>query len=377
MDRQPSREARAVRLGLRRDASGDAAHRPCGMRTITLDAGVIEAIAGHYDELLRLIEQRFRVRLAARGGDVTVTPDDPESDAEERVAGVAALLSQLGELHRRGVALGREDLKTAVGLLQREPGLRLAEHFLDGRIDTPAKTIFPRSANQRRYVRAMRDADLVLGIGPAGTGKTYLAVAMAVSLFSRKQVQRIILARPAVEAGERLGFLPGDIAAKVDPYLRPLYDALYDLLDAKRTERLLEQGVIEIAPLAFMRGRTLNDSFVILDEAQNATSEQMKMFLTRVGFNSKAVVTGDVTQIDLPAEKVSGLVEAADVVAGINGIELIRLDERDVVRHPLVQRIIVAYERHEQESGGGRAGHVRGTAKADGGQRSSTNEKRR
>ena len=324
------------------------------MKTITLDAGIIEAIAGHYDEALRLIEDRFRVRLAARGSEITVTPTDSENGADDRIARVTDLLTQLGELHREGVSLGREDLKTAVGMVQRQDSVRLSEHFIGGRIETPTKAIYPRSDNQGRYVQAMREFDLVLGIGPAGTGKTYLAVAMAVSLFQSKRVKRIILARPAVEAGERLGFLPGDIAAKVDPYLRPLYDALYDLLDARRTERLLEQGVIEIAPLAFMRGRTLNDSFVILDEAQNATSEQMKMFLTRIGFNSKAVVTGDVTQIDLPADKVSGLVQAERVVDGIRGIEVTRLDERDVVRHPLVQRIIVAYERHERETKNGR-----------------------
>jgi phosphate starvation-inducible PhoH-like protein len=318
------------------------------MKTITLDAGVIEAICGHCDEALRVIEQRFRVRLAARGSEVAITPAGNGEEADERVSRVISLLHQLGELQHRGVLLGRDDLKAAVGLLEQEPTTRLSEHFLDGRLDTTTKSLFPRSLNQRRYVQAMRESDLVLGIGPAGTGKTYLAVAMAVSLFNQRRVKRILLARPAVEAGERLGFLPGDIAAKVDPYLRPLYDALYELLEPKRTERLMEQGVIEIAPLAFMRGRTLNDSFVILDEAQNATSEQMKMFLTRVGYNSKAVVTGDVTQIDLPAEKVSGLVEAAEIVSGIPGIEVVHLDDRDVVRHPLVQRIIVAYERHER-----------------------------
>jgi phosphate starvation-inducible PhoH-like protein len=204
----------------------------------------------------------------------------------------------------------------------------------------------PKSDNQRRYVEAIRDNDMVFGIGPAGTGKTYLAVAMAVSLLNEKRVQRIILARPAVEAGEKLGFLPGDIAAKVDPYLRPLYDALYDMLEPDRAERLLERGVIEVAPLAFMRGRTLNGSFVILDEAQNTTAEQMKMFLTRIGFDSKAVVTGDVTQIDLPSAKLSGLVEARDVVAGVPGIAIVHFDDTDVVRHPLVQRIILAYDRH-------------------------------
>jgi phosphate starvation-inducible PhoH-like protein len=315
------------------------------MKTITLEAGVIEAIAGHYDEALRLIEQRFGVRLAARGNDITVTA--PENGGEQTVDRVASLLRQIGEIHKQGVSLGRDDLRTAVSLIQSQPAARLADHFLEGRIETPAKAIYPRSANQLRYVRAMRENDLVLGIGPAGTGKTYLAVAMAVALFDARRVKRIILARPAVEAGERLGFLPGDIAAKVDPYLRPLYDALYELLEPKRVERLLEQGLIEVAPLAFMRGRTLNASFVILDEAQNSTSEQMKMFLTRVGFDSKAVVTGDVTQIDLPAPKVSGLVEAAGVVGGIPGIGVVHLDRHDVVRHPLVQRIVMAYDRHE------------------------------
>jgi phosphate starvation-inducible PhoH-like protein len=330
------------------------------MKTITLDAGVIEAIAGHYDEALRLIEDRFLVRVVARGTEITVQATGTGEGADASATRVAALLRQLGELHEQGVSLGREDLKTAVALIEREPSARLRDHFVDGRVTTPSKSIYPRSANQRHYVQAMRDADLVLGIGPAGTGKTYLAVAMAVSLFSQRQVRRIILARPAVEAGERLGFLPGDIAAKVDPYLRPLYDALYDLLDPRRTEKLLEQGVIEIAPLAFMRGRTLNDSFIILDEAQNSTSEQMKMFLTRVGFSSKAVVTGDITQIDLPAEKISGLVEASEVVEGVRGVEVVRLDERDVVRHPLVQRIVVAYERHGRDV-------VRPTRRARGG----------
>jgi phosphate starvation-inducible PhoH-like protein len=314
------------------------------MKTITLDARLLEAIAGHYDEALRLIEDRFAVQLAARGAEVAVSAREPA--AEDGVARVAELFRQLEELHAAGVVLGREDLKSAVALFRRDPSVRLLEHFVEARIETPTKTIVPRSVNQRRYVEAIRDADLVLGIGPAGTGKTYLAVAMAVSMLQKKRVRRIILARPAVEAGERLGFLPGDLAAKVDPYLRPLYDALYDLLEAGRTERLLEQGIIEIAPLAFMRGRTLNHSFIILDEAQNSTSEQMKMFLTRMGMESKAVVTGDITQIDLPAQKISGLVEASEVVARVRGISQIHFDEKDVVRHPLVQRIILAYERH-------------------------------
>jgi phosphate starvation-inducible PhoH-like protein len=258
-------------------------------------------------------------------------------------------LRQIDELHRRGVQLGREDLRTAVSLRLRHPEARLSEHFVDSSIQASSKkTIVPKSTNQRSYVEAIRGNDLVFGIGPAGTGKTYLAVAMAVALLNNSRVKRIILARPAVEAGERLGFLPGDIAAKVDPYLRPLYDALYDMLEPHRAERLMEQGTIEVAPLAFMRGRTLDHSFMILDEAQNATTEQMKMFLTRIGFGSKAVVTGDVTQIDLPSQRVSGLIEAQDVVGNIRGIEFVYFDETDVVRHPLVQRIVRAYDRREE-----------------------------
>jgi len=314
------------------------------MKIITLDAQVMRAIAGHFDEVIRLIESRFDVRVSARGNEVTVSPAG--EGAGDRVDVVVDLLEQIGLLHQRGVALGREDLKTAVALLSRDPSTRLLDHFVEARIEIAGKkTVVPKSANQRRYVKAIRDNDLVFGIGPAGTGKTYLAVAMAVSLLTERRVRRIILARPAVEAGERLGFLPGDLAAKVDPYLRPLYDALYDMLEPDRTERLLEQGTIEVAPLAFMRGRTLDHCCMILDEAQNTTSEQMKMFLTRIGFHSKAVVTGDITQIDLPAPKGSGLVEVREIVDGIPGIAFVHFDDRDVVRHPLVQRIVLAYER--------------------------------
>jgi phosphate starvation-inducible PhoH-like protein len=323
------------------------------MKTITLDAKVIEAITADYDEALRLIEDRFNVRLVARGNDVTVTADG--NGERERVDRVADLLDQLALLHAKGIDLGRDDLRTAVTLIERQPTARLVDHFLGARIRTSAKkTIVAKSPNQRRYVEAIRNNDLVFGIGPAGTGKTYLAVAMAVALLNEKRVKRIILARPAVEAGENLGFLPGDLAAKVDPYLRPLYDALYDMLEPHRAERLMEQGAIEVAPLAFMRGRTLDHSIMILDEAQNTTSEQMKMFLTRIGFDSKAVVTGDVTQIDLPAPKRSGLIEARQIVQGIRGTEFVHFDERDVVRHPLVQRIVLAYERHGQASENGR-----------------------
>ncbi len=317
------------------------------MRTITLDARVIRSISGHYEEALRLIEDRFHVKLVARGSEISVTHDG--NGAPERVGEVVALLEDLARLHDRGLQLSRSDLKTAIGLKQREPDTKLVRHFIDARIETPSrKTIVGRSRNQRLYIEAMREHDLVFGIGPAGTGKTYLAVAMAVSLLDKKQVKRIILTRPAVEAGEKLGFLPGDVSAKVDPYLRPLYDALYDTLEPHRAERLLEQGTIEVAPLAFMRGRTLDHSVMILDEAQNTTSEQMKMFLTRIGFDSKAVVTGDVTQIDLPTKKSSGLVEARRIVHNIRGIQFVEFDEKDVVRHPLVQRIVRAYDAHHR-----------------------------
>jgi phosphate starvation-inducible PhoH-like protein len=281
--------------------------------------------------------------VSARGGEVTLAAEG--GAARERENRVADLLMQLAALHTQGIALGREDIKTAVGIMAREDGATLAEHFVASRLKPSArKTVVAKSPNQRHYIEAIRENDLVFGIGPAGTGKTYLAVAMAISLLNEKRIQRILLCRPAVEAGEKLGFLPGDIAAKVDPYLRPLYDALYDMLEPDRIERLIERGTIEVAPLAFMRGRTLNDAFIILDEAQNTTPEQMKMFLTRIGLDSKAVVTGDVTQIDLPAQKTSGLVEAQEVVAGIPGIAVVPFDKTDVVRHPLVQRIVAAYD---------------------------------
>ena len=313
------------------------------MKTIILESKTIAALAGPLDENLRHIEDRFEVRVCARGNAVTIQADGEGGDGrEERVAD---LLVQLAALQVRGVALRRDDIKTAVGIMAREKASILAEHFLDSRlIPSARKTVVAKSPNQRRYIDAMRENDLVFGVGPAGTGKTYLAVAMAISLLNEKRIQRILLCRPAVEAGEKLGFLPGDIAAKVDPYLRPLYDALHDMLEPERIEQLVERGTIEVAPLAFMRGRTLNDAFVILDEAQNTTPEQMKMFLTRIGLDSKAAVTGDVTQIDLPVQRMSGLVEAQEVVSGIPGIEIVHLDETDVVRHPLVQRIVVAYD---------------------------------
>jgi phosphate starvation-inducible PhoH-like protein len=261
------------------------------------------------------------------------------------------VLGQLADLLREGYRFNRGDIRTAAQLVADDSTIQLQDYFLKGPTRSAGRRqVAPKSVTQRRYLEAIDQFDIVFGVGPAGTGKTYLAMAQAVAYLVAKRVTRIILARPAVEAGEKLGFLPGDLQEKVNPYLRPLYDALYDMLDADRVERLLERGVIEVAPIAFMRGRTLNDAFVILDEAQNTTSEQMKMFLTRLGFGSKAVVTGDVTQIDLPAGRVSGLVEALKVVGGIDGIATIHFDERDVVRHTLVQRIVKAYETYRSTS---------------------------
>jgi phosphate starvation-inducible PhoH-like protein len=265
------------------------------------------------------------------------------------VARAERALSQLADLLRGGYRFARGDVKTAAQLIAQDPDVELQEYFVKGASRSAGRRqVAPKSVTQRRYLEAIDQFDIVFGVGPAGTGKTYLAMAQAVSYLLAKRVTRIILARPAVEAGEKLGFLPGDLQEKVNPYLRPLYDALYDMLDPERVDRLLERGVIEVAPIAFMRGRTLNDAFVILDEAQNTTSEQMKMFLTRLGFGSKAVVTGDVTQIDLPPGRMSGLVEALKVVADVSGIGTVYFDERDVVRHALVQQIVKAYENYSQ-----------------------------
>jgi phosphate starvation-inducible PhoH-like protein len=309
------------------------------MKRITVPEEGIATLFGSYDENLKHLESRFGVRIRTQGHDVIVDGTSPGPENVERV------LVQLGALAREGYKLTTDDVKTASDLVGRDQGVDLREHFVRGTL-TPGgrRRVAPKSATQRRYLEAIETHDIVFGIGPAGTGKTYLAMAQAVSFLVAKKVNRIILARPAVEAGEKLGFLPGDLQEKVNPYLRPLYDALYDMLDVDRVERYLERGVIEVAPIAFMRGRTLNDSFVILDEAQNTTSEQMKMFLTRLGFGAKAVVTGDITQIDLPIGRASGLVEAIRVVGGIEGIAFIRFDERDVVRHRLVQEIVKAYE---------------------------------
>jgi phosphate starvation-inducible PhoH-like protein len=292
------------------------------------------------DDNLRQLESLLNVRIRTQGHDLMV-----EGDANS-TARVARLMEQLGGLIDEGHSISDRDVKTAAQLIAENADVDLRDHFLkDGQLRTAGKRrIAAKSANQRRYLDAIEQHDIVFGIGPAGTGKTYLAMAQAVSYLLAKKVSRIILARPAVEAGEKLGFLPGDLQEKVNPYLRPLYDALYDMLDIEKAEKYLERGAIEVAPLAFMRGRTLNDAFVILDEAQNTTTEQMKMFLTRLGFGSKAVVTGDVTQIDLPLGRTSGLVQAMEVVGKIDGISFIYFDERDVVRHKLVQAIVKAYD---------------------------------
>jgi len=294
---------------------------------------------GAYDENLRTIEKDTGVRIAARGSEVHLTGAAADVERVER------LLLQMIDLLESGYSFRKGDVEIATRLLRDNPEAALSEFFSQGRIKAaPGRAITPKTLNQRLYIETIRSHDLVFSIGPAGTGKTYLAVAMAVSFLNEKQANRIILARPAVEAGEKLGFLPGDMSEKVDPYFRPLYDALFHLMDREKATLLMEKGAIEIAPLAFMRGRTLNDSFVILDEAQNTTSEQMKMFLTRIGHNTKVVVTGDITQIDLPPGRTSGLIEAQSVVADIEGIRFVYFTERDVVRHPLVQSIIKAYE---------------------------------
>ena len=309
------------------------------MRKVALPEEFLIDVFGHYDENLKTIEKDLGVRVSARGAEVTVQ-GDPDKEAL-----AANLIDQLATVVRGGYALKKGDVEIAARLLRDNRSAVLHEFFASGRLRaTNGRYVTPKSLNQRVYLDAIKDNDLVIAIGPAGTGKTYLAVAAAVGHLTEKKVERIILCRPAVEAGEKLGFLPGDMAEKVDPYFRPLYDALYHLLDRDRANAQMERGAIEIAPLAFMRGRTLNNSFVILDEAQNTTSEQMKMFLTRLGNNSKAVINGDITQVDLPPGRTSGLIEAQTFVASVPGIRFVHFDESDVVRHPLVQGIIKAYE---------------------------------
>ncbi len=316
------------------------------MRKISVPEDGVETLFGSYDENLRQLESTFGVRISTQGHDLLVDGAPADEARVERT------VNKLTALMREGYRVANGDVKTAAQLVSENADVDLKDFLVKGPVRSAGKRqIAPKSVNQRRYMDAIDQHDIVFGIGPAGTGKTYLAMAQAVSFLLQKKVSRIILARPAVEAGEKLGFLPGDLQEKVNPYLRPLYDALYDMLEVERVERLLERGNVEIAPLAFMRGRTLNDSFVILDEAQNTTSEQMKMFLTRLGFGSKAVVTGDITQIDLPTGKASGLVEAMKIVSGVEGISFVHFDDRDVVRHKLVQQIVKAYEAHQSGNG--------------------------
>jgi phosphate starvation-inducible PhoH-like protein len=317
------------------------------MKRITVPEEGTQTLFGSYDENLKHLEALFNVRIRTQGHELLVDGESRDLEKVDHVVG------QLSSLLREGYKLSNADVKTASDLVAQNEAVDLRDHFLKGSLTpTGKRRIAPKSVNQRRYLEAIDRFDIVFGIGPAGTGKTYLAMAQAVSYLVAKKVSRVILARPAVEAGEKLGFLPGDLQEKVNPYLRPLYDALYDMLDVDRVARFLERGTIEVAPIAFMRGRTLNDSFVILDEAQNTTSEQMKMFLTRLGFGAKAVITGDVTQIDLPSGRTSGLVEAMKVVGHIEGISFVYFDERDVVRHKLVQQIVKAYEAYTTSNGG-------------------------
>jgi phosphate starvation-inducible PhoH-like protein len=311
------------------------------VKKISLPQDGIATLYGAHDGNLKHIESLLGVAIRTQGDELIV---EGEKSAEQRVE---RIFDQLKSLMAEGYELRNGDVKTAAQLIADDSAVNLRDYFLKEGQKQPEGTkrrVNPKTTNQRRYLEAIEKYDIVFGVGPAGTGKTYLAMAQAVSYLLAKKVSRIILARPAVEAGEKLGFLPGDLQEKVNPYLRPLYDALYDMMDVERATRLVERGTIEVAPIAFMRGRTLNDAFVILDEAQNTTSEQMKMFLTRLGFGSKAVVTGDITQIDLPHPGKSGLVEALKIVRDVEGIGFIYFDERDVVRHKLVQQIVKAYD---------------------------------
>ncbi|QNI32476.1 PhoH family protein [Alloacidobacterium dinghuense] len=300
----------------------------------------LEPLFGTRDENLRLMEDSLHVRIDLKSDAVQV------EGPQESLARVERIFADYEHLRRNGVNLQNGELHGMLKLVVCDPAVTLRSLVESGKQRSAGikRMVQPRSLNQRHYVEAIEQTDMVFGIGPAGTGKTYLAVAMAAAALLAKKVSRIVLVRPAVEAGERLGFLPGSLQEKVDPYLRPLYDALYDLLEPERVDKMLERNVIEVAPLAFMRGRTLNDAFIIMDEAQNTTSEQMKMFLTRLGNNAKAVITGDVTQIDLPNPRKSGLIEAMNILDGVDGIRFIRFEDGDVVRHHLVQRIIRAYD---------------------------------
>jgi len=317
-----------------------------GSIPLTLPETGLAALFGINDENLRLLEEAFGVEIAARGREVSLSGEPKSTEL------VARLLSQLTTLMEKGWLPKKGDVSSAIRIVKEDPDASLVDFFENRAVGAVLRQVVtPRNVKQQEYLQAIAEHDIVFAIGPAGTGKTYLAVAMAAAALLEKTVKRIVLCRPAVEAGEKLGFLPGDLAEKVNPYLRPLHDALYDILGYEKVGRMLERNIIEVAPLAFMRGRTLNDAFIILDEAQNTTSEQMKMFLTRLGFGAKAVITGDITQIDLPQGRMSGLVEAMKVVGAIDGISFVYFDDRDVVRHKLVQQIVKAYEAHTAKSG--------------------------
>ena len=319
-------------------------------KRIPLEVGTeIQNLFGTHDEFLRLMEDSLKIQLILREGVLTL------SGSPSAVQQASHAISNLTSVIKDGKTLTVQDVRMAMRLSKAGERNDFKEFFSEViGVSSHKRPIRPKSLGQKSYIDAIRQYDMVLGIGPAGTGKTYLAMAMAVSSLLKKEISRIILTRPAVEAGEKLGFLPGTLYEKINPYLRPLYDALYDMMESERVNRLLEMGTIEIAPLAFMRGRTLNDSFIVLDEAQNTTSEQMKMFLTRLGFSSKAVITGDITQVDLPSGKVSGLIEVQSILKDVEGIKFVYLTEEDVIRHELVQRVIRAYESYQQSLSNGR-----------------------
>jgi phosphate starvation-inducible PhoH-like protein len=307
---------------------------------------VAAELAGIGDGVLDALRDRLGLKLLLRGNRLTI------EGADEKVAEAKAVVEELVELVQSGQEIGSGTVDTVLDAIDQAEDVR--EIFDDVVWSHRGKRITPKTVTQKHYVDAIRKCTVTFGIGPAGTGKTYLAIALAVAALSERQVGRLILTRPAVEAGERLGFLPGDVLAKVDPYMRPLFDALYDTMDPEKLNAYMERGTIEVAPLAFMRGRTLNDSFIILDEAQNTSPEQMQMFLTRLGFGSRVVITGDVTQVDLPREQASGLIQVRDILRDIDGIAFVDFDHRDVVRHKLVQRIVEAYKQHAEQSGTGR-----------------------
>jgi len=313
---------------------------------VTVAQSNVESLFGTKDENLRYLEERLDLKVSARGTEVAVEGE------ESSVAIGIRLIESFDRLLSSGGGVGKQEFRTGVRVLEEDLTLDLVEFFLDSSLPPTLKRyLVPRNLNQRLFIRAVHTHDYVFATGPAGTGKTYLAVAMATAALMEKEVRRIVLVRPAVEAGERLGFLPGDLAEKINPYLRPVYDALYDLLGFDKVSKLIERQAIEIAPLAFMRGRTLNDAFIILDEAQNTTHEQMKMFLTRMGFHSKTVITGDITQIDLPRGQRSGLIEALEIMDGADGMAFVQFNHRDVVRHRLVQDVVDRYARWEALKG--------------------------